>query len=156
MKRERHVKMNLVEVTNHYMEPTEFVFNLFGLPSREVFNDIFGLPDIHAPAPKFIISKEGFFDIKNVIFNDPATIVFWGDGTKTVVKAWDEPYDPEKGLSMAIAKHFFSNKWDYYNQFLHWLKKYKVEEENVDTSFDSITEAFRNLDKALGDYGKDK
>ena len=25
-------------------------------------------------------------EIKNVIFNDPATIVFWTDGTKTVVK----------------------------------------------------------------------
>ena len=25
--------------------------------------------------------------IRNVIFNDPATIVIWADGTKTVVKA---------------------------------------------------------------------
>ena len=29
-------------------------------------------------------------EIKNVIFNDPATIVFWSDGTKTVVKAEGE------------------------------------------------------------------
>ena len=42
--------------------------------------------------------------IKNVIFNKPATIVFWEDGTKTVVKAIDEPFDEEKGLAMAIAK----------------------------------------------------
>ena len=32
--------------------------------------------------------------IENVIFNDPATIVFWDDGTKTVVKAQNEPFDP--------------------------------------------------------------
>ena len=35
--------------------------------------------------------------IKNVIFNDPATIVFWNDDTKTVVKAQSaEAFDPEK------------------------------------------------------------
>ena len=36
--------------------------------------------------------------ITKVIFNDPATIVFWSDNTKTVVKAQDEPFDPEKGF----------------------------------------------------------
>ena len=51
-------------------------------------------------------------NIREVIFNDPATIVFWLDGTKTVVKkANDEPWDPEKGLAMAIIKKYFgSNK----------------------------------------------
>ena len=33
--------------------------------------------------------------IKKVIFNDPATIIFWNDGTKTVVKANDEQFDLE-------------------------------------------------------------
>ena len=41
--------------------------------------------------------------IRNVIFNDPATIVIWADGTKTVVKADREPFDPEKGLAMALT-----------------------------------------------------
>lgn len=59
--------------------------------------------------------------IKNVIFNDPATIVFWDDGTKTVVKAENEPFDPEKGLAMAIAKKSLGNKGDYYNEFKKWL-----------------------------------
>ena len=59
--------------------------------------------------------------IKNVIFNDPATIVFWTDGTKTVVKAENEPFDPEKGLAMAIAKKSLGNKGDYYNEFKKWL-----------------------------------
>lgn len=61
--------------------------------------------------------------IKNVIFNDPATIVFWTDGTKTVVKAENEPFDPEKGLAMAIAKKSLGNKGDYYNEFKKWLPK---------------------------------
>ena len=59
--------------------------------------------------------------IKNVIFNDPATIVFWDDGTKTVVKAENEPFDPEKGLAMAIAKKSLGNKSSYYNEFKKWL-----------------------------------
>lgn len=67
-------------------------------------------------------------DIKDVIFNNPATIVFWKDGTKTVVKAIEEGYDPEKGLAMAIAKKRYGNKWSYYNVFKHWLKKYKKPE----------------------------
>lgn len=58
---------------------------------------------------------------KKVIFNDPATIVFWHDGTKTVVKAIDEPFDPEKGLAMAIAKKYLGNEGNYYNTFKKWL-----------------------------------
>lgn len=62
--------------------------------------------------------------IKNVIFNDPATIVFWEDGTKTVVQTReDDNFDPEKGLAMAISKKMLGNKYEYYNVFKHWLKK---------------------------------
>lgn len=60
--------------------------------------------------------------INNVIFHDPATIVYWFDGTKTVVKcSEDEPFDPEKGLAMAISKKFFGNQGNYYNEFKKWL-----------------------------------
>lgn len=60
--------------------------------------------------------------IKNVIFNEPATIVLWSDNTKTVVKcAEDEVYDPEKGLAMAFAKRALGNKGNYYNTFREWL-----------------------------------
>lgn len=75
--------------------------------------------------------------IKNVIFNPPATIVFWSDGTKTVVKCdiHSEQYDPEKGLAMAISKKLMGdNKYEYYNTFLHWLKKWNkyVNQETVE------------------------
>lgn len=61
--------------------------------------------------------------IERVIFNEPATIVFWGDGTKTVVKAQNEPYDKEKGLAMAIAKKWFFNKGRYNNEIKRWVKE---------------------------------
>lgn len=71
-------------------------------------------------------------DITNVIFNPPATIVFWSDKTKTVVKCdYDlEPYDPEKGIAMAISKKLYgNNKYEYYNTFKHWLKKWDKQEK---------------------------
>lgn len=62
--------------------------------------------------------------IKNVIFNAPATIVFWADGTKTVVKAQDDDkFDPEKGLAMAISKKALGNKGNYCNELKKWLPK---------------------------------
>lgn len=66
--------------------------------------------------------------IKNVIFNDPATIVFWSDGSKTVVKAEGESFDPEKGLAMAIAKKSLGNEGNYYEIFREWLPKEEVPE----------------------------
>ena len=41
---------------------------------------------------------------KQVIFNPPCTIVLWNDGSKTIVRCFNEEFDPEKGFSMAIAK----------------------------------------------------
>lgn len=91
---------------------------------KELFNKTFGRNAMIGP-PRYLLYPDGFSTIVNVIFNDPATIVFWGDGTKTVVKTQNgEPYDPEKGLAMAIAKHYSGNNYSYYNQFKHWLKKY--------------------------------
>ena len=69
-----------------------------------------------------------FDPIKKVLFRDPATIVFWSDGTKTVVKASNEEYDPEKGLAMAISKKFLGNGGNYYNEFKKWLPTQETEE----------------------------
>ena len=69
-------------------------------------------------------------DIKKVIFNYPATIVLWSDGSKTVVKCQDgDIYDPEKGLAMAISKKALGNKGNYCNEFKKWLPEEEEEEE---------------------------
>ena len=66
--------------------------------------------------------------IKMVIFNNPATIVFWRDGSKTIVKmnGKDKKFDPEKGLAMAIAKKCLGNEGNYYNTFAKFLPKEKA------------------------------
>ena len=63
--------------------------------------------------------------IKRVIFSDPATIVFWEDGTKTVVKAHNEDFDPEKGLAMAVCKRLYGDK--YHRVFKDAMKSYEKE-----------------------------
>lgn len=58
---------------------------------------------------------------KNVIFNPPATVVFWEDDEKTVVKCGEgEAYDKEKGLAMAFCKRVWDNKGRFNNMFEEW------------------------------------
>lgn len=93
--------------------------------------------------PKFDIST----DIKKIIFNDPATIVFWEDGTKTVVKCENEKYDPEKGLAMAISKKVLGNKGNYYETFKKILPKNDVQTPH----YDNVWIAYHRLINALND-----
>lgn len=66
---------------------------------------------VHTDAEKFWGERP---EISKVIFNEPATIILWKDGTKTVVKAQDgEPFDKEKGLAMAFMKKVCGNKGSY-------------------------------------------
>ena len=89
------------------------------------------------------------YKIKNVIFNDPATIVFWSDGTKTVVKCGEnDNYDPEKGLAMAVAKKFLGtnkSKSNYLDEFKKWLPK--EEEESKQEKLIDVWDAFANIVK---------
>lgn len=78
---------------------------------KQIVNERYGVP-----------SASRYHEIIKVIFNEPATIVFWDDGTKTVVKALPgEEFDPEKGLAMAICKRVLGNKGNYYNEFKKWI-----------------------------------
>lgn len=66
---------------------------------------------------------------KKVIFNDPATIVYWPDGSKTVVKCGNgDIYDREKGFAMCVLKRLYGDK------FHAMLKKYVPQEENDSTT----------------------
>lgn len=109
-----------IPVTIDYIETTANTFPKFEghiTGTAKVFycnilNSTYGIGSSHIP------------EIKNVIFNDPATIVFWGDGTKTVVKCQPgDRFDPEKGLAMAIVKKAYGNKGSYCNQLKKWLPK---------------------------------
>ena len=55
-------------------------------------------------------------EIDKVIFNPPATIILWADGTKTVVKcSEDDDFDEEVGFVTAYAKKKYG---DGFNSFV--------------------------------------
>lgn len=60
--------------------------------------------------------------IKKVIFNGPATIVIWVDGSKTVVKcAEGDGYSKFSGLAIAICKRMYGT--DFKRIFNHFIPK---------------------------------
>lgn len=68
--------------------------------------------------------------LDHVVYDDPATIAFWSDGTKTVVKCSPkDTYDPEKGLLLCIAKKISDNGEDWYKKIQEKLPKTKSELE---------------------------
>jgi len=61
---------------------------------------------------------------ENVIFNDPATIVYWDDGTKTVVKCQPgDMFSAETGLTTAMLKKYMGNDNTFNRVINEWLKR---------------------------------
>ena len=67
--------------------------------------------------------------VKKVIFNNPATIIYWSDGSKTVVKCQEgDTYSKETGFVMAYLKKLLGNK----NEFNKLIKKWVTEDKTDD------------------------
>lgn len=89
--------------------------------------------------PDWMRDEEAPFAIKRVIFNDPATVVYWKDGTKTVVKCQDgEAFDPEKGLALCFMKKACGNKGNFNDEF----RKHLPKTLDVSRSFERIVKRF--------------
>lgn len=123
----------------------------YGIPHAKVrmkvglHSDVFPAVDIDISKPECAITK--------VIFNDPATIVFWSDNTKTVVKCGDaDIFDKEKGLAMAICKKAMGNKGNYYEEFKKWIPELKVD-DNASTSESAIL-SYDDVMKAAQSYAE--
>ena len=94
------------------------------------------------------------YDIKKVIFSGPCTIIFWQDGTKTMVRQQGEAIlDQEKGLAMAIAKRVYGDKGNYNNVFKRWIygEDWKKKERTI---IKAIKLAKKNKDMAEADILK--
>lgn len=50
---------------------------------------------------------------QRIIFNDPATIAYWSDGSKSVVKSSGEKYIPEFGFAMCLVKKLFPSRGEF-------------------------------------------
>lgn len=107
------------------------------------------LPKPNSPAkPK---STRSVPAIEKVIFNDPATIIFWKDGTKTVVKCSEnDEFSPEVGMAMAISKKALGNKGNYCNEFKKWVEPFYEEAE--ETFAQGVSELFKKIGERLSNH----
>lgn len=102
------------------------------------------------------------YGIKEVIFNNPATIVKWDDGTQTVVYCQDnyeevvktvngkktkvrkprrsDGFDPEIGLAMAIVKKHFGNRGNYNNVFHKYIPESREDQKHTENTKEKVEE----------------
>lgn len=65
-------------------------------------------------------------NIEKVIFNDPATVVIFKNGEKTIVKTMEgEEFNHEVGFLYAMAKHLFDSR----GEFVRFIEKWKEEDK---------------------------
>lgn len=77
--------------------------------------------------------------IERIIFNDPATIVFFKDGDKQVVKcSEDDIFDEETGVAMAIVNKLYGNR----TKFLKDIKRKSSENHSLKRSHTALKSKF--------------
>ena len=98
---------------------------------RNIPNTVYGMTGASSDKSKSNndISKpkmtHGCPGIKKVIFNDPATIVLWDDGTKTVVKcSLGDTYSEWSGLAFCICKKLMGD--EFHKTFKYWCKEDEI------------------------------
>ena len=75
------------------------------------------------------INNERKFGIKDVIFNGPATIVFWDYGTKSVVMcAEDDKYDRNVAILYCLGKKVYGNNSRLHRQ----IDKFVLREDPIE------------------------
>lgn len=124
---------------------------------RNILNPVYGMTGASSDKSKSnnVISKpkmtHGCPGIKKVIFNDPATIVLWDDGTKTVVKcSLGDTYSEWSGLAFCICKKLMGD--EFHKVFRHWCDRDDIRKPIYDV---------RHTDpgchsESVSHYGKDE
>lgn len=74
----------------------------------------------------FTILANGFdgrWSVKKVIYHAPATIVYWDDGTKTVVKCDNrDTYSKEAGLALCYMKKILGSSRAFNDVLKEWAE----------------------------------
>lgn len=87
--------------------------------------------------------KETKPKIIRVLFNKPATIIFWSDGTKTVSKCSEgDTYNKEVGFLIARAKKFekTENIVDDIDKWVYGKEKAEMAKQTKQTKKETISE----------------
>lgn len=128
---------SLKELASKYLKDDKDSFMTYGgIDYNKIANDTFNYSSVDVKNTlKFLelyqdYERISFPCVKKVIFNKPATIVIWADGTKTVVKCQKdkngkyEKYDKEKGLALCYMKKALGNESNYYNVIKNIIDKF--------------------------------
>ena len=109
---------------------------------RYCYNDILSV-EKYKTSMELRVDIPGIID--RVIFNDPATIIIWKDGSKTVVKrSEDDIWDPEKGFCMAVIKKLYGHT-SFIKRFM------EPDEEMPILTVEEACENLKNFGKKLKD-----
>lgn len=133
------------QVTEIKIYPTDGTFDLVQSATRPEFKfkrpyrkGLQGMvyPEGEWPDPDYNVVPESDqelvspFAIKNIIFSNPCTIVFWKDGTKTVVRCGENDlYDPEKGIAMAVMRKVYGPRHAYMKVLGPYIEEFWRKEE---------------------------
>ena len=100
----------------------EITARLVGIP-KNIYNlDNYNAHAIRMSLQNLLDAKTATPQIKKVIFNNPATIIIWSDGTKTVVKRQKgDRWDPEKGFAMAYLKKLLGGDNTFNKEIKKWV-----------------------------------
>lgn len=156
VKTESNLRRNTIEIeinNDGWGKPREYIVDMnqvrtendITIKLNTIFDHLFGADTSGLTKVNPHLSK--LPAIEDVIFNGPATIVKWSDGTKTIVKCCeDDLFDPEKGLAMAISKKALGNL----KEVKKWTKKYEKPDIVLDFKCGTMTtaEAVANLKNA--------
>lgn len=129
----------------------DMVDRVFGEPTVPVPASVLPVPSSAAtpPTSQEATPMRNVVDLcpKQVIFNPPATIVYWEDGTKTVVKADNDVFSEEFGYAMACMRKIYGSRAEFKAQFKNAVrpqqfpqkvKKSIVKSENKPASLNQL------------------
>lgn len=104
---------------------------------RQIFNTV-KMPPLFAREEIKSMFEHKEWKVEKIIFNEPATIIIWKDGTKTISKCGPlDKYDPEKGVAICFMK-----------------KMLELDPNKKDRKTTANREAFNILQKAHKQYKK--
>lgn len=97
-----------VELSMKNFDFEKFINRIFDLPDDGVKEKDPLIKTVKTSEKEKNIMSTIDFRVKKIMHNGPATIVFWKDGTKTVVRLKEgDTYDPYAAFTAAVAKRLY-------------------------------------------------
>lgn len=145
MKWDDHVNTREFDIPSSYPKSREYDAEELKLWYKSMVNGLYGPSD---KEEEIMLKKN--YTVKKILFNPPATIVFWEDGSKTVVKCsqYDE-YSPYFGFLASLAKKIYGNPSRVRKIVDKWAPK---EEES--SSLSDIAKTFEDYAKSIQSFAE--